>query len=385
VAVTSAVVIDVDGLDRLIGGLVADGWEVVGPTATEEAVVLGPVTSVDDLPRGVGDEQAPGRYRLRARGDDAFFSFAGPATSFKPVLFPSRRLIWRGTRRPDGFDVETPAHEPRRLALLGIRGCDLAAVAVHDRVLRERWGAHPAADAQYDTDRESTLVIAAACTTPAATCFCASMGTGPAPGPGYDLSLTELVDDDGHRFVVSVGSERGAATMRDVPSRETEAADLDAAEAATDRAREQMSRSLDPDSLPRVLDAEVDHPLWDEVAERCLACGNCTAVCPTCFCTAVEDVTDLAGSETERWRVWDSCFTAGFSYVHGGPVRSSTSSRYRQWMSHKLGTWRAQFDTAGCVGCGRCITWCPVGIDITAEARALQDTARARPTQEGAR
>jgi ferredoxin len=211
------------------------------------------------------------------------------------------------------------------------------------------------------------------------------MGTGPAPGPGYDLSLTELVDDDGHRFVVSVGSERGAATMRDVPSRETEAADLDAAEAATDRAREQMSRSLDPDSLPRVLDAEVDHPLWDEVAERCLACGNCTAVCPTCFCTAVEDVTDLAGSETERWRVWDSCFTAGFSYVHGGPVRSSTSSRYRQWMSHKLGTWRAQFDTAGCVGCGRCITWCPVGIDITAEARALQDTARARPTQEGAR
>ena len=382
---TSAVVIDADGLDQLIRGLVADDWQVVGPTVSDEAVVLGPVTSIDDLPRGVGDEQQPGRYRLHDRGDDACFAFAGPATSFKPVLFPSRRLIWRGTRRSDGFDVDTPEADPQRRVLLGIRGCDLAAVGIHDRVLRDRWGGRPAADPHYAAGRDDTLVIAAACTTPADTCFCSSMGTGPAPGSGYDLSLTELADDDGHRFVVSIGTQRGERLLDDVPHRPVEPADTEAVEAAMAGAQQRMHRRLDADALPAVLDAEVEHPLWEEVAEQCLACGNCTAVCPTCFCTAVEDVTDLSGEHTERWRVWDSCFTSGFSYVHGGPVRSSTASRYRQWMSHKLGTWHAQFDTAGCVGCGRCITWCPVGIDITAEARALQDTARVRRPQEGAR
>ena len=381
---TAAVVIDADGLDQLIRGLVADGWQVVGPTVADDAVVLGPVSSIDDLPRGVGDEQEPGRYRLRDRGDDTFFSFAGPATSFKPILFPSRRLIWRGTRRPDGFDVDAPDADLQRLAVLGIRGCDLAAVGIHDRVLRDRWGKRPAADPQYVARRDDLLVIAAACTTPAATCFCSSMGTGPAPADGYDLSLTEVADVDGHRFVVSIGTERGRRLLDDVERRPVEPVDTAAVDAAMAAARERMGRRLDADALPPVLDAEVDHPLWEEVAERCLACGNCTAVCPTCFCTAVEDVSDLSGEHTERWRVWDSCFTSGFSYVHGGPVRSSTASRYRQWMSHKLGTWQAQFDTAGCVGCGRCITWCPVGIDLTAEARALQDTARARRAQEGA-
>jgi Fe-S oxidoreductase len=96
-------------------------------------------------------------------------------------------------------------------------------------------------------------------------------------------------------------------------------------------------------------------------------------VCPTCFCTTVEDVSDVTGDHAERWRRWDSCFTLGFSYIHGGSIRNSGKARYRQWMTHKLASWIDQFGTSGCVGCGRCITWCPVGIDITEEARAIRD------------
>jgi formate hydrogenlyase subunit 6/NADH:ubiquinone oxidoreductase subunit I len=110
------------------------------------------------------------------------------------------------------------------------------------------------------------------------------------------------------------------------------------------------------------------------VAQRCLACTNCTLVCPTCFCVAVEDTTDLAGDHVERHRRWDSCFTAGHSYVHGGSVHASTASRYRQWMTHKLSTWFDQFGSSGCVGCGRCIAWCPAAIDITEEAAAITGT-----------
>jgi len=373
---SSPVVIDVDGLDRLIGALASQGWEVLAPVERDGAIVPGPVRSVADLPRGVGDEQHPSTYRLTRRQDDALFGFASPATSWKPILFPPRRLLWRGTRRDDGFDIDVPDDPAPARALLGVRACDLAAIGVQDRVLQRRWGNRPAADADYADARSRVFIVAVTCGTPASTCFCASTGTGPEPSEGFDLSLTEVLDPDHHSFVVRVGTDAGARLLADVPSRPAEPDDLQAAAAVVDAAVGQMGRSLDTDGLPALLDADVEHPQWEAVAGRCLACGNCTAVCPTCFCTSVADVTDLTGQATQRWRDWDSCFTASFSYIHGGPVRAATASRYRQWLTHKLGTWHAQFDTGGCVGCGRCLTWCPVGIDITAEAAALRATSR---------
>jgi ferredoxin len=372
-----AVVLDVDGLACLITTLAADGWTVLGPVVQDGAVVPGPISEPADLPRGIGDEQRPGSYRLRERDDAAYFGWATAATSWKPVLFPSRQLLWRGTRTPDGFSTERGEGPAPRLALLGVRACDLAAIAVHDRVLGQRWGDRPAADPDYSARREHLFVVAVTCGAPASTCFCLSAGTGPAPSQGYDLALTEVLDADEHRFVVQTGSDAGGELLARLPCHPAQPHDVHAAQQVLTRARAAVAeRCLPPDGLPALLDAEVEHPLWDDVAERCLACGNCTAVCPTCFCTSVQDVTDLSGDHTERWRVWDSCFSAGFSYVHGGPVRSSTKARYRQWLSHKLGTWPAQFDTSGCVGCGRCLTWCPVGIDITREVAELQATAR---------
>jgi sulfhydrogenase subunit beta (sulfur reductase) len=133
-----------------------------------------------------------------------------------------------------------------------------------------------------------------------------------------------------------------------------------------------MGRQMDTNGLKELLQGNPTHKQWDDVAARCLTCANCTMVCPTCFCTTVEDHTDLTGQTAERVRRWDSCFTLDFSYIHGGSVRTETKSRYRQWMTHKLASWIDQFGTSGCVGCGRCITWCPVGIDITAEVAAIR-------------
>ena len=137
-------------------------------------------------------------------------------------------------------------------------------------------------------------------------------------------------------------------------------------------AAERMGRSLDPTDLRGLLARNLEHPRWDDVATRCLSCTNCTLVCPTCFCSSVEDVTDLAGEGAERNRVWDSCFSVDHSYIHGGSIRPSGRSRYRQWLTHKFGTWHDQFGTSGCVGCGRCITWCPVAIDVTEELAAIR-------------
>ena len=135
-----------------------------------------------------------------------------------------------------------------------------------------------------------------------------------------------------------------------------------------------MGRSLQTSGLKELLYRNSESPRWDAVAQRCLSCANCTLVCPTCFCSTIEDLTDLAGQEAERIRKWDSCFTTDFSYIHGGSVRATPRSKYRQWMMHKLAYWLDQFGTSGCVGCGRCITWCPVGIDITEEARVIRES-----------
>ncbi len=140
-----------------------------------------------------------------------------------------------------------------------------------------------------------------------------------------------------------------------------------------ERAREHMGRQLETAGLKELLDQSLDFPEWNDVAQRCLSCGNCTMVCPTCFCCTVTDTTDLTGAMVTRTRQWESCFTHQFTYTHSGPERSTIRGRYRHWMRHKLCTWWDQFGTSGCVGCGRCITWCPVGIDLTEEARRLRE------------
>ena len=376
--------LDVAGLQALIDALLARGFTVIGPTVRGGAVVNARIDGVDDLPRGWGDEQEPAGYRLRQRGDDAFFGFAAGAQSAKSVFFPADELLWRGRRTADGrgFEVDPELDtdgdagtagppEGGRRALLGVRSCDLSALGIHDTVLA---GRH-VGDAHYARRRADAFVVAVACSDPGGTCFCTSMGTGPRPergrGAAFDLSLTELLDG-GHRFVVEVGTDRGAELLDAIGAPTATAHDVAAAAGVTQTASRRMGRRLDTDGLKELLYASAESPRWDDVASRCLSCTNCTMVCPTCFCTTVEDVSDLTGQEAERHRVWDSCFDADFSYIHGGVVRESARSRYRQWMTHKLASWQDQFGSSGCVGCGRCVTWCPAAIDITEEAAALR-------------
>ncbi|MFB7596172.1 4Fe-4S dicluster domain-containing protein [Streptomyces sp. NPDC056160] len=369
-----------DGMAALVDILAGRGYTVVGPTARDGAIVLAELESADQLPYGWGVEAEAGRYRLRERPDGAAFANAAGPQSWKTFLHPPRVRQWSADRVGEETVFSADLTRPPRWAFLGVRSCDLRAIAVQDRVLVG--GAHR--DAVYEGRRSGAFVVAVECTEPAGTCFCVSMGTGPAAGPGYDLVLTEVVDDDGHRFWIRSGSAEGDEILAELPARPADRATREAARAGVAAAAERMGRTMPETDLRQLMAGTLDAPRWDDVAGRCLTCGNCTMVCPTCFCTTTEDVTDLTGDHAERWRVWDSCFDLDFSYLHGGPVRASTRSRYRQWMTHKLGTWYDQFGSSGCVGCGRCIVWCPVGIDITEEAAALHDWSRSRPSEEGA-
>jgi ferredoxin len=362
--------LDRDGLGGLLDTLRADGWTLVGPTVRDGAIVTAEIAGAADLPAGWTADQEAATYRLRRRDDEALFGWAVGPQSFKQLFFAPRERLWQAHREGDGFRVEPETQPPRRIALVGARSCDLHAIAVQDRVFLPE----PAADTAYAARRADVFVVAVNCGVPGGTCFCVSMGTGPRATLGFDLALTELLDADGHRFLVEVGSARGAALLARLPTVPAGDADRRAADAVVERAAGAMGRRLDAGGVRDLLGRNLEHPRWDEVARRCLSCANCTLVCPTCFCSTVEDVTDLTGDHAERWRTWDSCFGLDHSYVHGGSVRTTPRARYRQWLTHKLATWHDQFGTSGCVGCGRCITWCPVGIDITEEVAAIAAT-----------
>jgi len=361
-------VTDRAGLDRLVAALIERGYTPIGPTVRDGAILYEQVSSSADLPEGLTDEQEGGTYRLKERGDGALFGFNNGPNSWKHHLFPPNLTLWKAKRAEDGaIAYEEQEEERPRYAFIGVRSCDLAAIGIQDRVFI----GDSYTDTDYEARRRDAFIVAVNCSKAGNTCFCVSMDTGPRADSGYDLALTELLDGE-HRFLVEAGSERGAELLEAIGAGEAADEDRTDAQAVSEECASQMGRELDTDGIKELLYRNMEHPRWDEVSERCLTCGNCTLVCPTCFCHTVEDTSDLAGEEAERTRRWDSCFTLDHSYIHGGSVRNSPPSRYRQWMTHKLATWIDQFGTSGCVGCGRCITWCPVGIDITEEVRAIR-------------
>lgn len=358
-----------EALQQLIEVLEKRGYQVIGPVVREGAIVYDTVTRREDLPAGWTDDQEAGRYRLRRRTDSAVFGYAVGPQTWKKFLHPAEIRLFAAQREGQTFRIVSNGGPPPRYAFLGVRACELAAIQIQDRVLtRDRY-----VDPVYRTRRESAFLVAVHCTQPAATCFCASLGTGPRARQGFDLALTEVIRDGHSSFVVETGSRAGEEVLRELPCREASPELCREAEEGVERAAAAQIRHLDTSGLPECLQANFEHPRWDQVAARCLTCGNCTMVCPTCFCTTVEDTSDVTGEHAERWRKWDSCFTQAFSYIHGGSVRPSAKSRFRQWLTHKLSSWVDQFGGFGCVGCGRCITWCPAGIDITEESRAIRN------------
>ena len=365
-------IIDRNSLELLFEVLKHRGFSLVGPTVRDGAIIYDELTSTADLPVGWTDEQEGGTYRLKRRTDGALFGYVVGPHSWKKFLHPPIRRLLKARREGSSFQIVTEDEEAPRFAFIGVRSCELHAIAIQDKVFID--GKY--VDASYKLRRENAFIIAINCGQAGGTCFCVSMNTGPKATFGFDLALTEVLENNRHYFVVEVGTEFGAEILREVPHEQANAEDAATAERIVAKTAGEMGRTLDTTDIKDLLYQNYEHPRWDNVAARCLTCGNCTMVCPTCFCTTVEDVTDLKGEHAERWQKWDSCFTMDFSYIHGGSVRSSAKSRYRQWMTHKLATWIDQFGTSGCVGCGRCITWCPVAIDITEEVRAIRGEVR---------
>ena len=356
---------------ELINVLSEQGHHVIGPKHEDGTLLLNTITSLEDLPTGLVDEQASAHYRLNSIDDgdvgakSLFQTTVGPQ-SWRRYLFPPKQTLWKAKKNGSGWEIDKTPEEVPKYAFFGVRSCDLTAIGIQARV----YDNGDYTDTGFIARLKNAFVVAVNCTRAADTCFCASMNAGPAAREGFDIALTELADSDQLVYLAEAGSEAGLAVLNDIGAKQAAPELADKAKAAVEAAAQSMTRSMPADAA-KALRENPEHEQWADIASRCLGCANCTMVCPTCFCSTMEDVTSLDGQEAMRLRHWDSCFSLDYSYIHGGPVRREVRSRCRQWITHKLSSWHDQFGTTGCTGCGRCVTWCPVGIDITEEIAVI--------------
>lgn len=350
-------------LQSLLDAVATRGYQCVGPQLRDHTLQYLPIENITQLPRGVRDSQAPGSYQITQTNDALYFAWANGAQGLKPWVFASTEVLWRSRwQKDDKLEFEQAPTPINKVAIIGARACDIAGLFIQDKHFLQA----DYKDPYYASRRQHLAIIAVNCTHPADTCFCASTGDGPRADYGYDIALTELADG----YVIEARSQFGIEIMQQLPVKTVSKDQITAARVALDTAEKQQ-RSLPSHDLNTALFANLDHPQWEDIAKRCLACGNCTSVCPTCFCHSETDNAAVDGKNSEHSRQWDSCFTSGHSYIHGMTIRSTTAQRYRQWLTHKLGSWHDQYGRSGCVGCGRCISWCPVGIDITQEVKII--------------
>jgi len=353
-----------DDFSSLLQILQDSGYHTIGPQQRDGTIVFDTLNSVEQLPKGIHDHQAPGYYRLEKSDSPRLFAWANGPQALKPFVFAPRETLWRSQRDESGklvFEATEPPITPT--AIIGARPCDIAALYIHDKHFLQQEKVDP----YYKKRREQLLLIVVNCTHPAESCFCASTGDGPEARYGFDLALTELEDG----FLLEAHNQRGCELIDKLPLTSATEAQQQSAQQALEQAAAQQQRRLPAGNLSDALFNNLNHAQWQDIGERCLSCGNCTAVCPTCFCHSETELAALDGQSSEHTREWDSCFSPGHSAIHGITIRADASSKYRQWLTHKLGSWHAQYGRSGCVGCGRCISWCPPGIDITTEATII--------------
>jgi ferredoxin len=287
-------------------------------------------------------------------GAELHLSDNKPTQSLKGFFFPPREVLFESRRTEDGLELVPSSSSDAPRVIVAARPCDVASLPVLDKLFG--WDYQ---DSSYFQRRQRTTIISLACDPPPKDCFCVSLGGSPAGIEGSDLLLTPLRD----AYHVLIITERGKALVEKYAQFFEESDEQHNQERARleDEWRAQVTKEIDADRLREALD--FDSGAWEMLAQQCVDCAICTFLCPTCHCFDIQDEGDNA--HAIRLRLWDSCARQDFTEMAVHQPRPNHFSRYRQRLMHKFKYYPENFGRVLCVGCGRCIQYCPAGVDIT--------------------
>jgi len=343
-------------LTQIVAVLMAEGYTVIGPKDKKLALNLEKLSSPDELALGFVSEEKEGYYRLKPAKTLAIDA-AKPMNSPKYYTEKANQLLYTASQVNNQWEFKTAVVEPEPIAFFGLNACDVASLYILDLTFKQEFK-----DPVYEKNRQAVqFVVGVNCTHPGNNCFCSTYNTGPRLTYPYDLGLTCL----GETYLVEAGSQKGKEVLAKLKSEPASQAHLQQKETLLEKAKKQMSKAFNLKKACQVLADNYEHPYWDEPSERCLSCANCINVCPTCYCYQIYRRANLSADEVAVFRSLDACHHLEFAAVHGGNFRPRRVDRLRHWVNHKIFWTIEQYGVPGCVGCGRCITWCPTAIDIT--------------------
>jgi sulfhydrogenase subunit beta (sulfur reductase) len=275
----------------------------------------------------------------------------------KANFLPNVEKMFSFRQEQGSYVLEPTDGEPPKQLLFGIHPCDARAIAIIDRVFKDAYE-----DKYYLSRRQNTVLVGMTCTHPYDSCFCTSLGFGPADATDVDIMLTDIGDD----FVIEEITEKGKEILAGAEGvSEATPDDEKKAAAARESANAKVSRKLDTGEIgKRLPPAFDDKEFWERIAAKCVSCGICTFLCPTCYCFDINDEM-LRGGTGARYRNWDCCSFAVYTKMPAENPREEKWRRVRQKVYHKYLFYPELFTMIACTGCGRCIRQCPVNWDIT--------------------
>ncbi|MDR3669671.1 MAG: 4Fe-4S dicluster domain-containing protein [Holophaga sp.] len=314
-------------LDLLFAALTADGRRILAPTDRDGRSELNPVNTPADVAK----------------------DYVQTALSAKETVFPKVEQLLSYSLSPGQVDLVDAKPKAEPTVVFGIRPCEASAFKALDAVFN--WDYR---DTFFNARLEQLAVIGMSCTRKDDACFCTSVGGGPGSAKGSDILLTPTASG----YLAEVLTDKGRAIQALAPELFQPADSADKAAQLAD-----LPAAFDQPALSAKLPAMFDSPLWSEQALRCVGCGACAFVCPTCVCFDIQEEADKSGGR--RLRAWDSCGYHMFTlHASGHNPRDTQGARWRQRIYHKFSYYPERYATLGCVGCGKCTRACPVDMNL---------------------
>ena len=308
-----------------------------------------------DLFAPVQLEEGVSVYKKIDRPDEVDLSASNPQKPAKEVFFPQSETMFRYEKAGKQHQVISTEEVERKRVILGARPCDIQAVLLIDQVFSGK----EYTDVYYVNKRKATTIIGMGCDHPLSTCFCSSMKGGPFSREGSDLFLIDL----GEAYLVELLTGKGTAFQNNKFLKEADTKEINLAKEIEEKASKKTDDSLSVVGIEKRLDQMVENPFWERVQEKCIGCRVCTYLCPTCHCFDIAD--EVLTNKGQRVRNWDSCLSSLYSQeTSGHNPRPTNRERTRQRIMHKFNYFPKNFDRIACVGCGRCILYCPANFDI---------------------